>query len=165
MFFILDHHLPLVRDALLNFIIFGLLGHFYSDPPATSKVKTPKTNLPTSLFPSSMNLPEQIQKHKAYTALISLSLFLTALDLYTTYILHGRGYIEGNPFMRPILTEFGPTLFLLINTILSLLLIAFLTYASAKKLEGRYQHLPLTVYCFLRGAASLNNLLILANML
>jgi len=112
-----------------------------------------------------MNLANLIKKHKAYTALVSLGLFLTVLDLSTTYTLHGRGHIEGNPFMRPILTEFGPTLFLLINVVLSILLIAFLAYASEKKLEGRYQYLPLIVYCVLRGAASLNNLLILANLL
>ncbi len=112
-----------------------------------------------------MNLTNRIRKYKAYTALISLGMFLTALDLVTTYVLHGRGYIEGNPFMRPILAELGPTLFLLINAVLSIMLIAFLTYASAKKLEGRYQYLPLLVYCVLRGAVSLNNLLIFANLL
>jgi len=107
-----------------------------------------------------MNLTNQIRKHKAYTALISLGLFLTAVDLTTTYILHGRGYIEGNPFMRPILTEIGPTLFLLVNAVLSILLIAFLTYASTKKLEGKYQYLALIVYCVVRGAASVNNFVI-----
>jgi len=111
-----------------------------------------------------MNLTNQIKKHKAYTALLSLSLIFTALDLATTYILHGRGYTEWNPFMRPILTAFGPTQFRLINSILSILLIAFLAYASTKKLEGKYQYLPLIVYCLLRGAASLNNLRILTSL-
>jgi len=111
-----------------------------------------------------MNLLNILKKHKQFTALVSLSLFITVLDLATTYVLHGRGYIEGNTFMRQILSEFGPTPFLLINAIFSILLIAFLAYASAKKLEGRYQYLPLIVYCAVRGAASLNNLLILANL-
>jgi len=112
-----------------------------------------------------MNLHDQIQRYKAYTALISLSLFLTALDLVTTYLRHGRGYIEGNPFMRSLLTEFSPTLFLLINAVLSILLIAFLASASTKKLDGRYQYLPLIVYSVLSGTASVNNLLLFYGVL
>jgi len=64
--------------------------------------------------------------------------------------------------MHPNLAEFGPTLFLLINAVLSILIITFLGYTSAKKLNGRCQYFPLIVYCVLRAATSLNNLMILA---
>ena len=132
-----------------------------------------------------MPLPDRIQKHRQITPLISISLFLTIIDIYTTYALHGRGHVELNPLMRPILTNLGPTAFLLINFTLSFLLIAFLAHASIKyfgisqkfqismelqcnssrKLEGRYQYLPLLVYCVIRGSVVVNNLLILASVL
>ena len=70
-----------------------------------------------------------------------------------------------NPLMRPVLTNLGPTAFLLINFTLSFLLIAFLAHASIMKLEGIYQYLPLLVYSVIRASAVVNNLLILANVL
>ena len=112
-----------------------------------------------------MNLPEKLQKHKQITVLISLSLILTAVDLHTTYVLHGRGYIEWNPFMRYILTSIGSMTFLLINFTLSFLIIVFLAYGSVQKLKGRYRYLPLITYYVIRGSAVGNNLLVMANVL
>jgi len=94
------------------------------------------------------------------TYLLVIAIGLTILDLYTTFIGLQRGFLEGNPIMRYVLTNLGMVGFLLINIVLSFSLLGFLTWGSIKKLEGKWRYLPIGVYCVGRGIFVVNNILL-----
>ncbi len=108
-----------------------------------------------------MKILKQIIRDKGITSLLIIGSILTVLDLFTSKIGLERGHIEANPFMDQIIVNIGIGGFLVVNLILSALLLIFLAWGSVKKLEGQYRYLPLIIYCIIRGAAVVNNVLIL----
>jgi len=108
-----------------------------------------------------MEILKQIIRDKGITSLLMIGSILTVLDLYTSKLRLERGYLEGNPFMDQIIANIGIGGFLVVNFILSGLLLTFLAWGSVKKVEGGYRYLPLIVYCIIRGAAVVNNVLII----
>ncbi len=93
--------------------------------------------------------------------LLIIAIALTILELYTSFRGLQRGFTEGNPVMRYVLTNLGLVGFLFVNVVLSSLLLAFLAWGSMEKLEGEWKYMPIGVYCLLRGIMVVNNILIL----
>ena len=108
-----------------------------------------------------MKILDLIEKPRGITCLLIIGSILTVLDLYTTKVGLERGYLEGSPFMDQIIANIGIGGFLVVNLILSALLLTFLAWGSVKKLEGQYCYIPLIIYCIIRGAAVVNNVLII----
>ena len=108
-----------------------------------------------------MDIPAVLRKNQWIAVLLFFALLITILDLYTTYLLHMLGYIEANPFMNYLLTNFGLWFFITVNFVQSMLILSFLTWGSVEKLEGKFSCLPLMIYCIIRGAAVVNNMRIL----
>ncbi len=104
---------------------------------------------------------EEVKRNANIILLTSIALVLTILDLYTSYILELRGYIEANPFMAYISTTYGLWMYISVNLLLSIFLITFLAWGSIKKLDGNYRYVPLLIFCVVRGAAVVNNVMLL----
>ncbi|MGM0510938.1 MAG: hypothetical protein ACQESD_07450 [Thermoplasmatota archaeon] len=79
------------------------------------------------------------------------------MDLYLSFVLTQMGYIEANPAMYHISNVYGLWTFVLVNMVLSVLVLGFLTWGSLEKVEGRWKYIPLLIYCVVRGAAVVNN--------
>ncbi len=108
-----------------------------------------------------MDMPAILKKFPWLIVLLFFAILITILDLYTTYVLYRLGFVEANPLMYYIITNLGPWFFIVINFVLSMLLISFLTWGSIDKLEGKLIYVPLGIYCVIRGGAVMNNFLIL----
>jgi len=104
-----------------------------------------------------MDIAECVEKYEGILSLVLIGLFLTFIDLYSSYLLHQRGYIEANPVMNYLSINHGVWVFIILNLIFSLLIISFLTWGSIKKLDGKWSYLPLIIYCVIRGIAAVNN--------
>ncbi len=108
-----------------------------------------------------MEFSEQVRKHTGIVLLVFSGFALTILDLYTSYILELHGFVEANPLMYYLSASHGLWVYIMVNLVISLFLIAFLAWGSVKKLDGFYRYLPMAIYCVVRGAAVVNNVLLL----
>jgi len=107
-----------------------------------------------------MDITAILKKNEGITVLVLVGIFVSILDIYTSYILRQLGYREANPFMRYLMVNFGIWSFVVVNFILSILVISFLTWGSLEKLEGKFRYVPLVIYCVIRAVAVVNNMLI-----
>ena len=108
-----------------------------------------------------MDIPTVLKKNQWIAVLLFFAVLITILYLYTSYLLFMLGFVEANPFMNYLLTNFGLWFFITVNSVLSMLVLFILTWGSVMKLEGKFSYLPLTIYCIIRGAAVVNNMLII----
>ena len=107
-----------------------------------------------------MDIPTILKRNEGITALVLVGISVSILDIYTSYVLSKLSYIEGNPFMRYLMVNFGMWSFIVVNFILSILVISFLTWGSLEKLEGKFRYVPLVIYCVIRAVAVVNNVVI-----
>jgi len=104
-----------------------------------------------------MDVVGYIEENEGVVALSVVGWMVTVMDLYLSFVLTQMGFIEANPVMHHISTEYGLWTFVLINLVLSVIVLVLLTWGSLEKVEGRWKYLPLLIYCVVRGAAVVNN--------
>ncbi len=105
-----------------------------------------------------------------------IAVAITILELYSTAVLAQRGFTEGNPIMRPVLTRLGLPAFLLFNAVLSVVLLSFLAWGSLELLKDdretkakdrtsetleMMKYIPIGTYCLIKGFAVVHNLLLM----
>ncbi|GEM_PF-3610395 len=92
-------------------------------------------------------------------SLTLLAVLTTTMDIFTSVILHTRGFVDANPSTEYLLYNHGVVAFVLINGTASIFFICFLTWTSERYLrgEGKWIYLPLMIYAVGRGVAALNN--------
>lgn len=93
-------------------------------------------------------------------AVALFAMILTLVDIYTSSRLLSMGYVEGNPFMSPLVSNLS--LFVVVNLFFSFCLILFLFHSSTRKLEGIHAYIPILVYCVVRGFAVVNNVVLIS---
>lgn len=92
-----------------------------------------------------------------YFTLLGLYAALHVADYATTIHALGKGALEANPFLRPLMTRYGPRTALALAKLLAVVPFVFLT-------PSRLPLIVLGALCLLIGAAVANNMRVIRRL-